>query len=296
MDGDAAADGTTSTSEHPTTVQLVSGGPAKWLLRLESGRVTLTKVKFFRSTLMGSLGDGRSAVVSNWRRNDGHDLVIRVTEINAGFSPGYARVEITFGPQAQGAAPDPTPLPTSKPTMDPCGNKVCDADETPASCPSDCVVKSLKTLTEVDASSRGQILTVSATTGVTIFSLDVISRRAGDSNVQVYTRPNGYLGYEESNSSWELILDKTITMRRGYRSNLGAFDREVDVAPGSTQSFYVWNGQGMMYTRGNGSGAGFASDGALVISEGVAVRNLFGEVVGNAEYSGWIRYYASSSD
>lgn len=177
--------------------------------------------------------------------------------------------------------------------LDPCGNLVCDADETPATCPSDCLVKSLKTVSVVDASSKGQIFTIEATKDLTIFSLDILSRRAGDSDIVVYTRPHSYQGYEETNSGWELIFDKTISVSRGARSNLGALDREVNIPAGSLQSFYVWSGQGQLYSKGNYEGSQFASDDTLVITEGAATRNLFQQVTGNAKYSGWIRYVFS---
>ena len=52
-----------------------------------------------QGSLKGTLIAEQSITVSNWR-NSGFDLEIMVREINTNASPGYADVEITFGPQA----------------------------------------------------------------------------------------------------------------------------------------------------------------------------------------------------
>lgn len=109
-------------------LKLESGGAADWFLGFNrvsgvnsesqqaTNQVTLFKVnggdgfKYSQSALKGVLGGGRSATINNWRQS-GQSLTIRVTEINTQASPGYASVEVLFGPQ-----PEPTPPPTKEPT------------------------------------------------------------------------------------------------------------------------------------------------------------------------------------
>ncbi len=85
-------------------------------------RVTVYQVqdgdgmKYSTSSLKGSLGSGNRMVVDGWR-STALDLVIVVNEINTSASPGYADVEITFGPQGtRGPTKSPTQGPTKSPT------------------------------------------------------------------------------------------------------------------------------------------------------------------------------------
>jgi len=50
--------------------------------------------------------------ITNWRRT-GMDLLITVLDIRTDVIPGYADIEVTFGPQD---TPSPTKMLTSAPT------------------------------------------------------------------------------------------------------------------------------------------------------------------------------------
>jgi len=112
----------------------------------------------------------------------------------------------------------------------------------------------------------------------------------------VYTRAGDYRGYENDDSGWELVLNKDVAVKRGVRSKLGVMYQEVTIPAGSTQAFYIWCKQGMLYTKATSEGAPFGSDGSLVINEGIGTKKWFepGQT-GNGQYSGWIRYYSSAS-
>ena len=60
--------------------------------------MTITKVKDWQSSLMGTLPAGNSETITNWR-NSGLNLMIKVNEIDTNVTPSYASVEITFGPE-----------------------------------------------------------------------------------------------------------------------------------------------------------------------------------------------------
>eukprot|EP00579_Thalassiosira_antarctica_P005540 CAMPEP_0201896230 /NCGR_PEP_ID=MMETSP0902-20130614/44179_1 /ASSEMBLY_ACC=CAM_ASM_000551 /TAXON_ID=420261 /ORGANISM="Thalassiosira antarctica, Strain CCMP982" /LENGTH=126 /DNA_ID=CAMNT_0048428759 /DNA_START=122 /DNA_END=502 /DNA_ORIENTATION=- len=125
-------------------------------------------------------------------------------------------------------------------------------------------------------------------------SFDVVGKKNANGKCKVFTRAGDYQGHEEDESGWELILDKTVEMKQNVHSNLGALDRDVTIPTGSRQAFYIFCRKGMLYTRGNTDGSPFDSDGSLVINDGIGTRRLFQKVTGNAQYSGWIRYYASA--
>ena len=106
----------------------------------------------------------------------------------------------------------------------------------------------------------------------------------------VYTRVGDYQGHEEHESGWELIFNEKVEMEKGVPSSLGALDRDVTIPAESTQAFYIWCTEGVLYTEGNTEGAPFDSDDSLVINEGIVTTGLFHQVTGNGQYSGGVRY------
>lgn len=198
--------------------------------------------------------------------------------------------------------PTSQPLPTYYPSYSPsdppmgshCGNSVCNANEDPATCPYDCVMNILGSNTQgTDANDRGLMFTIEANarSSVTISSFDVIGRRNIQGKCTVYTRAGDYKGHEEDGSEWDVIFDKkSVVMKRGGRSKLGALDQEVTIMSGSVQSFYIFCNRGILYAKGDSEGSPSDQDGSLIVKEGVTTRRLFERVGGVAKFSGWIRY------
>ena len=127
------ADYTSNHGQHPIVIKLETGNPRDWFVGfnhksgvnsevVEAGnRVTIYQVAgtdglgYSTSSLKATLTAGKQARLSNWR-NTGHNLLIKVHEIDTSDSPvGSATIAIEFGPQAPPTAP-PTNKPTNLPT------------------------------------------------------------------------------------------------------------------------------------------------------------------------------------
>ena len=99
--------------------------------------MTIYKVKagdgkgYSQSFFKGALREGRSATIANWRQT-GLNLVINVNKIDTHVSPGYADVEIAFGPPT----PNPTPIPTMRLSRRPTGSPSKRPTDQPTSSPS----------------------------------------------------------------------------------------------------------------------------------------------------------------
>ncbi len=174
------ADYKNNPDNHHFILKLETGNDSDWFLGfnrktginsdnvMASNRVVIYNVhsgdgkSYSQSYLKGTISAGRKATISNWRKS-GMDLDIIVKAINTSASPGYAEVEVQFGPQnvkpqssggdsggnggisgalndlfgsARGVTPNPTrkpskqptkrptPVPTKKPTLKPTAKPV----------------------------------------------------------------------------------------------------------------------------------------------------------------------------
>ena len=69
-------------------------------------------LRYSHSYLKGTMRKGDVTRITNWRRT-GMDLLITVLDIRTDVIPGYADIEVTFGPQD---TPSPTRMMTNLPT------------------------------------------------------------------------------------------------------------------------------------------------------------------------------------
>lgn len=171
-------------------------------------------------------------------------------------------------------------------------------------CPSDCVVRSLETNSHGNSHASGYMFSVTASVfgEVHIRSLDVVGKKEGSDQCEVYTRPGDFNGYEEDASAWALVLENDdVALLRSVPSSLGELDKEVLIPAGSKQSFYIFCARGMLMYRKIDNKNNYAEDGAVyadqsvVIHDGVVTKKLFDHVEGNGKYSGGLRYYESAS-
>ena len=250
--------------------------------------LTLTKVKNNgQSRLKAVIGEGRTATITNWRKT-GLKLVVSVEGMAPRADPPYASISIAFGPQS---SPN---LISESMQAGMCGNSICDPEENPSSCPSDCSAQSFKIEEKNDASADGHMFTVEASKDLTIFSFDVFGKKSGNSECMVFTRPGAYIGHEEDQSAWRKVMRREVVFESGKRSNLGALVPEISISAGSTQSFYVHCDGGLQYAKGDREGKLFDHDGWLEIYQGMVTSQLFQKVTGVGKFSGWIRYDCTS--
>lgn len=160
---------------------------------------------------------------------------------------------------------------------DTCGDSLCDANEDSNSCPSDCANKEIETTFDFALGSSGNMFSVEALRDISITSLVINAMRKGEGAVQVYTRHGSYIGYERSDSGWELIYNNhsVIHNKRGQPTELGDFENAVSIASGATQSFFVTSSNKLVYERGTEEGAIFKGDESLRIFEGVGTTGIF---------------------
>lgn len=286
----------------PIVIMLVSGEEGvTWFVGFNHRHVTITKGAGGKYSLMGMLVTQQKETIANWR-NSGFDLEIKVHKINENVVPASADIEITFGADVPTLSMALTKHPTSSPTYSPtdlpstCGNFVCDADENPETCPTDCGEMILKPNSIGNSESRGQMFTVDAKTNhVTITSFDVAGIENGNTMCSVFTRAGEYQGHEEDSSGWELIFEKRVSLKQGVPTTLGALYREVTILSGSRQAFYIVCKAGFLHKQGKTEGAPYYSDNGLIINEGVATKKLFQKVSDKLQYGGWIRYVYQQS-
>ena len=134
---------------------------------------------------------------------------------------------------------------------------------------------------------------VNALRAINITSLAINTMTGGEGGVKVYSLAGSYSGHEHSSNGWELVYDNpSVQMSgRGEPTVLDTF--EVRLSSGENRSFYVWAEQKLVYKKGSGEGLPFVSDESLVIYEGIAVKDLFGQVYSPRVWSGGVIYKTS---
>lgn len=265
------------------------GSNDSWFVGFNERQVTVASLVDGAYSLVDAMVAGESTTLKNWR-DSGLDLVVMVHELNTDESPSYADVEITFEAAVPTEAAE-------------CGNSICEADETPITCKSDCVAKKFYTSPKPDTEAAGQMFTIDAAAsstggnGIRISAFDAVSQSGGKDECRVYTRPGDYAGHEEDADGWELLLDTNVELKKMYPTSLGILDPEVSIPAGAKQSFYVWCKEGIMYTQGEkgAEGVSYSSDDSLVIHQGVVTKQLFEKVTDTGKFCGGISYYASAS-
>lgn len=180
------------------------------------------------------------------------------------------------------------------PTMYQCGDGHCGSRESSLTCASDCIMKTLETTFDFDSGSNGNMFTVKAVRDVSIYALD-INAMTGLGDVKVLTRSGSYQGHESRPSDWKVVYERRmVTLNdRGKATELGDFDEVVHISSGSSQSFYVWAQNSIVYKKGSSEGKPFAGDSSLIFYEGIGVRDYFGPYISPRVWSGAIRYETS---
>ncbi|KAL7554670.1 hypothetical protein ACHAWF_018161 [Thalassiosira exigua] len=191
---------------------------------------------------------------------------------------------------------NPTKKITEAPTVSSCGNSVCNANESPETCPGDCTLKSLDTISMGNAYTGGLMFSVdSRVRGVRVTSFDVVGYKEGYNECAVYTRAGDYSGYEADITAWELIFHQEVHLLNKVPTNLGVLNKEVLIAAGSTRAFYILCSNGLLYKKENGweEADPLDTDTSLVINRGLATKKMFANVKGGGQFSGAIKYIAS---
>lgn len=289
-------------------------------------------MKYSTSFLNAYLAEGESHTLSNWRGTK-QDLTIRVLEINVGVVPGYAHIKIVFGdeptpPPANNPTSEPTtatpttPQPTDEPTLPPtnhptsepttaspttpqpteqpvvgpfCGDGICDLHESPKDCNTDCIVVDFDAKKgKSDAKTNGLMFTFDAKAPVTLTSLDIESKKDGDSQVTVYYMNGDYEGNEFNEGAWERVFDHSISLEKNVATNIGQFDKEVFIPAGEQASLFVFSENGLLVSTNTVSSQRAYEDELLAMHNGLAFKKAFKKVDQNGRWNSSVKYYTSS--
>lgn len=271
-------------------------------------------MSYSNSYLNAYLAEGETHTISKWRGTN-HDLTITVLEINVDVVPGYAHVKIVFGdeptsvptnlPTAEPTTGVPTiPQPTLKPTtanpvVGPfCGDGICDWNESPEDCEVDCIIVDFKANNgKSNAKTNGLMFSLDAKELVTLTSLDVESKKDGDSQVTVYALQGDYEGHEFNEGAWELVFDHSVSLKKNIATNIGKFDKDVVIPAGERVSLFVFSKNGLLMSTNTGTLRTAHEDDSMIMYNGLAFKNAFSKVDdknGNGRWNTSMKYYASS--
>ena len=258
------------------------------------------------SYLNAHLAKGESHTITKWRGTK-LDLTINVLDINIDVVPGYAHLRIVFGdeptlpptslPTAEPTNSRPTePQPTAKPVVGPvCGDGICDMNESPEDCEADCIIVDFNANNgKSDAKANGLMFSLESKKTVTLTSLDVESKKDGDSRVTVFALNGDYEGYEFNENAWERVFDRSVSLEKNVASSIGQFDKEVTIPAGERVSLFVVSENGLLVSTNTGSLRTAHEDDSLVMYNGLAFKKAFKKVEQNGRWNSSVRYYVSS--
>ena len=279
--------------------------------RLASNLVTIYEagnngLSYSNSFLNAYLAEGESHTISKWRGTE-LDLIITVLEINIDVVPGYARIKIVYGDEP---APPPMNPPTAKPTVRPptpskptapsgggsvCGDGICDLNESPEDCAEDCIIVDFKPNNgKSNAKTSGLMFSLDAKKPLTLTSLDVESKKDGDSQVTVYALKGDYEGNEFNEGAWERVFDHSVSLEKGVATNIGKFDKDVAIQAGERVSLFVFSKNGLLMSTDSESLRTAHEDESLVMYNGLAFKKAFEKVEQNGKWNNSVKYYTSS--
>ena len=177
----------------------------------------------------------------------------------------------------------PTPAPTEPPTSSP-------TNERPN--PNHALTTTFIGGTE----QAGNMFDLLAFEDIIVTGFDIHCSTTSQITVEVYTKAESYVKYENDCSAWTLI-GRVTTVGRGQGQPTplpaGSFD-PVPIGQFRVRAFYITirtlAGRGMRYTRGTGRGTLVAADDSLAVLEGVGSSYACGRTFNNRIWNGVVHY------
>jgi hypothetical protein len=173
---------------------------------------------------------------------------------------------------------EPTKAPTPAPTLPPTS------------------YYSLETTYIGGTEQAGNMFDILAFEDIIVTGFDIHCSSKSQVTIEIYTKAESYVGYENQCSKWTLISNVT-TVGRGQGTPTplpaNAFG-PVSIEQFRVQAFYITirtsDGKGMRYTRGTGRGTVVAADNSLAVLEGVGSSYACGRVFVDRIWNGAVRY------
>lgn len=138
----------------------------------------------------------------------------------------------------------------------------------------------------LDKAVKGIMFKVKAKKDITVLSFDLYSRRNSKSAVTIYTKLGDYQ-VNTRQSGWNIVYQDTVQLSR-VNTTLNGLD--VEVAAGSTHSFFVYIDAGVRIKTATDAGHPYSQDDAMIIYSGTLFRRKFYNTVGFGQFAGTIKY------
>lgn len=139
------------------------------------------------------------------------------------------------------------------------------------------------------------MFTITAKQNIVIRGLDIVTRRLNAKNVSIYTLRGSYSNATYSKVGWQRIFQTSLRSElfpNNYNWKLDDVQVKVPIRAGLTQSFYIYNSNGLKFKTGIKEGEAYVEDDAIVIDEGRVTKSFFGnKTVGIGQFAGSVRYY-----
>lgn len=171
---------------------------------------------------------------------------------------------------------------------------MCDVGETLSNCPEDCSEKVIEASPTASAGAIGTMFYVEAMRDIELSSFDFYSAVVTTGEVQIYTRPGQYNGYEIDEAGWSLVYDNPSLTMNGRSTPTLLGDIGVRIRKGSSQSFFIYTPTKLMYAPGSVEGSLFSYDESVKLYEGIGLTAKFSgdntSIVSPRVIRGVIRY------
>jgi hypothetical protein len=113
--------------------------------------------------------------------------------------------------------------------------------------------------------------------------------------MSIYTRSGSYNNAKFTMDGWQQIFQTRIRSSQfGNDKNILKLDDvnvKVQIRAGQTQSFYIYNSNGLRFKPGANEGGPHFEDDAIVVNEVRMTKSFFGNATVIGQFSGVVRYY-----
>ena len=138
----------------------------------------------------------------------------------------------------------------------------------------------------LNKSIKGLMFTVKAKKHIKIRAFKLYARRNVISTVTIYTKIGDYQ-VESHRYGWDAVYQHDVQLSRSttYMDGL-----DINLAAGSTHSFFIYTYAGMRIKTAVNVGQAHGQDDAMIIYSGTAFRREFFNIVGFGQFAGEITY------
>jgi M6 family metalloprotease-like protein len=198
---------------------------------------------------------------------------------------GVLQYYVVSDPMMEQDTDAPTPSPTHVPTPPPTAAPVQSNS-----------FHSVETTFVGGTEQAGNMFDILALEDIAVTNFDIHCSVEGPVTVEIYTKSESHVNFENDCSKWTLIARvTTVGLGQGQHTPLpvGSFE-PVHIQQFRIRAFYITirttAGRGMRYTRGRGRGTVVAGDGSIEVLEGSGTSYACGRFFKNRVWNGVVYY------